>query len=80
MYQTTGENAFHLLWTEITEVIFLMIKVALQQFREPKRHTTKTETQKSTLSMWTPHEDCLQRQFKNSFQMTMLFVAYVGLF
>ena len=59
-----GKNAFHLLWTEITEVIFSMIKVALQQFREPKRHTTKRGlmTQKSILSMWTPREDCLQRQ------------------
>ena len=65
-----GKNAFHLLWTEMTEVIFSMIKVALQQFREPKRHTTKREqmTQKSTLSMWTSCEDHLQ-------QTTMLFVV-----
>ena len=39
--KTLWKNAFHLLWTEITEVIFSMIKDALEQFRESKRHTKK---------------------------------------
>ena len=30
--------------------------------------------------MWTPSEDRLQRQFKNFFQMTMFFLAYVVTF
>ena len=37
-------------------------------------------SQKKTLSMWIPREDCLQRQFKNIFQMTMFFLAYVVTF
>ena len=34
--------------------------------RLTKKHTAKRElmTQKMTLSMWTPHDDRLQRQFK----------------
>ena len=30
--------------------------------------------------MWTPSEDRLQRQFKNFFEITMFFLAYVVTF
>ena len=36
--------------------------------------------QKSTLSMWTPVRIVYKDNFKNFFQMAMLFVAHVGLF
>ena len=67
---------------KLLQVIFSMIKVALEQFRDPKRHTTKRElmTPKSTLSMWSPVRIVYKDNFKNFFQMTMLFVAYIELF
>ena len=60
-----GKNEFYLLWTEITGVIFSMIKVTLQQLREPERNTTKRElmTQQSIYQCGPPLEDRLQRQF-----------------
>ena len=33
--QPLEKNMFYLMWTEITKVIFSIVKVALQQFREP---------------------------------------------
>ena len=37
----TNRCAFHLLWTELTEVIFSIRKVTLQQFREPFQRDTR---------------------------------------
>ena len=77
------KNAFHLLWTEITEVIFSIIKVALQQFREPFLRGIRQKrvmTQKRTLSMWTPRENRLQRQFWEYLSNDDVLFAYVVTF
>ena len=70
------KNAFHLLWTEITEVIFSIIKIALQQFRGPFLRGIREKRvmiQKWTLSMWTPVRIVYKDNFENIFQMTMFF-------
>ena len=79
-----GKNAFHLLWTEIPEVILTMTKVALQQFRMPLLRSTQQK------ESWWPKREPYQcgplvgivykDNFKNFFQMTMSFFAYVVTF
>ena len=74
------KNAFHLLWTEITEVIFSIIKVALQQFREPfsKRHTVKEKwrPKKGPYQCWSPMKIVYKGNFKNFFLACV--VTYLG--
>ena len=77
------KNAFLLLWTEITEVIFSIIKVALQQSREPFLRgiwQKRVMTQKKTLSMWAHREDCLKRQFWEFLANDDVLFAYVVTF
>ena len=82
--ETARKNAFHLAWTEITEVILSMIKVARRQFRMPLLRGIQQKEN------WWPKREPYQcgppvgivykDNFKNFFQMVMFFLAHAVTF
>ena len=83
-YQTAGENAFHLFWTEITEIIFSIVKVVLEQSRETLlRGILKNENwwpKRGPYQCGPPMRIVCKANYKNFFQMTMFFLAYLVAF
>ena len=84
VYQSAGKNAFHLFWTEITEIIFSIVKVVLEQSRETLlRGILKNENWRSKRGPYQcgpPMRIVCKGNYKNFFQMTMFFLAYLAAF
>ena len=78
------KNAFHFLWTEITEVIFSMIKNALQQTRELFLRSIRQKenwwSKRGLYQCGSLVRIVCKDNFKNFFQMRMFFLTYVMAF
>ena len=84
VYQSAGENAFHLFWTEITEIIFSIVKVVLEQSRETLlRGILKNEnwwSKRGPYQCGPPMRIVRKGNYKNFFQMTMFSCILSGFF